>query len=353
MKKMRAAMCTGHRKMTVGDMEVPSYGDDDVLVKIAYCGLCGSDVHWYAYGEQAFPELEVYPYVLGHEVSGTVVALGKNVKDHKIGDRVSLEPGKTCGKCRWCKEGKYNLCPDVHFLSAPPEQGAMREYVAHPADLCFTLPDNVSLKTGALVEPFSVGLHAASQGQPGPGKTVVILGSGCIGLVTMLACKLYNADRIIVVDMFDIRLQKALELGATAVINSAGEDAVQKVLELTDGIGADVVFETAGNPVTTGMTGKMTRKGGTITLVGNTPGETPFEFLEVMNKEITIKSVFRYRNTWPLALSALESGNIRIDDIISLVFPIEEAPEAFETALTKKATNVKVVLLVDKEQADK
>lgn len=344
----RAAFVLGHREMEVRDLPLPKCGDDEALVKIAYCGICGSDAHFYEFGEEAFPD--IYPFILGHECSGTVVKTGKKVKNLKVGDRVALEPGKTCGECEWCKSGKYNLCPDVKFISAPVCNGAMRNYIAHPASLCFKLPNNMSLLSGALIEPLAVGIHGARQAEAGPGKTAVILGSGCIGLVTLLAAKLYQVDRVIMVDVFDIRLDKAKELGADEVVNSRSEDPVKAVMEMTGGMGADIVFETAGNPVTTALTGKLVKRGGTITLIGNTPGETPFEFLEIMNKEVTIKSVFRYRNIYPLAISAISSGKVAIESIVSRMFTLEEAKKAFETALTEKQANVKIVLHIGEEE---
>lgn len=348
MGQNRAAYVLGLKEIKVSEAPMPICGDNEAIVKIAYCGVCGSDVHFYEQGEEAFPN--VYPFILGHECSGTVTEIGKNVKNLRVGDRVALEPGKACGECEWCKSGKYNLCPNVSFISAPVCNGAMRNYIAHPAGLCFKLPDSMSLMSGALIEPLAVGLHGARQAESGPGKTAVILGCGCIGLVTLLASKLYQADRVIMVDVFDIRLDKARELGADYVVNSAREDPVKAVMKLTNGLGADIVFETAGNPVTTAMTGKLAKRGGVITLIGNTPGKTPFEFLEIMNKEITIKSVFRYRNIYPLAIEAISSGRLHIEGIVSRIFELEDAKKAFDTALTEKQSNVKIVLRIGHEE---
>ena len=158
-------------------------------------------------------------FMLGHECAGTIVEVGKEVEKLKVGDRVALEPGITCGKCEFCKSGHYNLCPDVVFLATPPVQGCNEEFIAFPEDMCFKLPENVSTKEGALIEPLSVGFYAAEQGNVGTGDTVVILCSGCIGLVTLLACKAHGAGQIIVADLVQARLDKAMELGATAVIN--------------------------------------------------------------------------------------------------------------------------------------
>ena len=346
----KAAYCTGLEQMEIGEYPMPVCGDDEVLIKNAYCGVCGSDVNWYQHGEQALDLPDIYPYILGHEFTGTVIETGKNVTKIKVGDRVAVEPGKTCGKCKWCMEGKYNLCPDIRFLSAPVEQGAMREYVAHPANLCFKLPDNVSLRTGALIEPFAVGLHAVEVAEVTPAKSVAIFGAGCIGLCVLLASKLYNASKIIVIDVFDEKLQTAKEFGADEVINSRTEDAVARVKELTDGYGADIVFEAAGAPVTTQMTEKIAARGGVITLIGCTHGATPFEFYHIIEREISIKPIFRYRNNYQTAVNALAAGKVNLDRLITAEFPLDQAKEAFESALHDKQNNIKVMVRIAGEE---
>lgn len=343
-KKDRAAFVLGLEEMEVRETTNDRPEQGYVTVDIAYCGVCGSDVHFYKDGEDGFRD--VYPYILGHEAAGIVSEIGEGVTDLKVGDRVAIEPGITCGKCEQCKSGKYNLCPHVKFLSAPRYLGAMRQKVNHPAELCFKLPENVSLLSGALIEPLAVGIHGARQAEAGPGKTAVILGSGCIGLVTLLASKLYSVDRTIVVDIHDIRLKKAKELGADYVVNSTEEDVIERVMELTNGEGAEIVFETAGSPITTSLTGKLAKRGGTITLIGNTVQDTVYNFLEIMNKEITIKSVFRYRNIYPIAIGALASGQVNIEQIVSSIFDLSDAKKAFNTALYEKETNVKVVVKI-------
>mgnify|MGYP002802688230 CR=1 FL=1 len=176
--------------------------------------------------------------------------VGANVKNLKVGDRVAMEPGKTCGQCEFCKSGKYNLCEDVVFFATPPVDGVFQEYVAHEAGLCFKLPDNVSTLEGALIEPLAVGMHAARQGEAKLGQTAVVTGAGCIGLVSLLSLKAMGVTKVIVVDVMENRLQKALELGADAVINGKTEDTVARIKELTDGKGFDLGIEPAGNQIT-------------------------------------------------------------------------------------------------------
>ena len=266
-KMMKTAVMLGIGKMGFEEREIPVPKDNEVLVKLEYVGICGSDLHYYETGAIGDYVVEP-PFVLGHEPGGTVVEVGKNVKHLKAGDRVALEPGKTCGHCEFCKTGNYNLCPDVVFFATPPVDGVFQEYVAHEADLCFKLPDNVSTMEGALIEPLAVGFHAAMQGGARAGQTAVVMGAGCIGLVTMMALKAMGVSRVYVVDIMEKRLEKALELGADGVIHAGQLDAVEELRKLTNGNGSDLVVETAGTQVTTVQAIHMAKKGAVIVLVG-------------------------------------------------------------------------------------
>ena len=182
----------------------------------------------------------------------------------KVGDRVALEPGKTCGHCEFCREGRYNLCPDVVFFATPPVDGVFQEYVAHEADLCFKLPENVSTLEGALIEPLAVVFHADIQGEEQLGQRAVVMGAGCIGLVTMMALKARGVSQVYVVDIMEKRLEKALELGADGVINAAKEDVLERAVQLTGGRGMDLVVEPAGKEITTSPALQIARKGSKI-----------------------------------------------------------------------------------------
>ncbi len=265
---MNAAVMEGIGKMGYTRRPIPTPKADEVLVKLEYVGICGSDMHYYETGAIGDYVVEP-PFVLGHEPGGTVVEVGSNVKHLKAGDRVALEPGKTCGRCEFCRQGKYNLCPDVVFFATPPVDGVFQEYVAHEAALCFKLPDNVSTLEGALIEPLAVGFHAASQGGAHAGQTAVVMGAGCIGLVSMMALKAQGVSRVYVVDVMAKRLEKALELGADGVVNGKEEDAVEAVRRLTGSAGCDLVIETAGTEITTRQAVHMTKKGSTIVVNAN------------------------------------------------------------------------------------
>lgn len=340
----KAAFVTENRNISIGETDLPAAGPGQVLVKMAYCGICGSDVHFYKNGEPEFPD--VYPFIIGHEGSGVVVGIGEGVTSHKVGDRVAVEPGIPCRICEWCATGRYHLCQDMEFLSAPRAFGVMREYIAHPAELCHILPDNVSTLEGALIEPLAVAMTAVAKSGITIGQSATILGSGCIGLVTVLALRAIGVQDITVVDLFDIRLDKALELGAARVINASDTDVVTAVRELHDGGGPDVVFETAGNITSATQTVPIVKRGGTVMIVGNVVGQTPFDLQKMTNKEVTLQTTFRYHNTHPTAIKAVSSGQIDISKIVSKVYDLDDAASAFEDSITQKETMVKAVLKI-------
>lgn len=344
--KMKVAVMLGIGKMGFEERDIPKTKDDEVLVKLEYVGICGSDLHYYETGAIGDYVVEP-PFVLGHEPGGTVVEVGKNVKHLKVGDRVALEPGKTCGHCEFCKTGRYNLCPDVVFFATPPVDGVFQEYVAHEADLCFKLPDNVSTLEGALIEPLAVGFHAAIQGDAHLGQRAVVMGAGCIGLVSMMALKARGVSEVYVVDIMEKRLDKALELGAAGVINGAREDVLERVKELTNGAGMDLVIETAGTEITTRQAIHMAKKGSNIVLVGySKSGEMTLPMSLALDKELTFKTVFRYRHIYPMAIDAVAAGKVNLKSIVTDVFALDEAQKAMDYSVNNKADIVKAVIRI-------
>ena len=343
---MKVAVMNGIGKMGYTQRPIPQVKDNEVLVKLEYVGICGSDLHYYETGAIG-PYVVEPPFVLGHEPGGIVVEVGKDVKHLKVGDKVALEPGKTCGHCEFCRQGQYNLCPDVIFFATPPVDGVFQEYVAHEADLCFKLPENVDTMEGALIEPLAVGFHAANQGGAHIGQTAVVTGAGCIGLVSMMALKAQGVSRVIVVDIMPKRLEKALELGADVVINGREEDVVQRVLDLTGGMGCDLVVETAGTEITTRQAIHMTRKGATIVLVGySKSGEMTLPMSLALDKELTFKTVFRYRHVYPMAIDAVAAGKINLKGIVTDIFELDDIQNAMDRSVADKANIVKAVVKI-------
>lgn len=343
---MKTAVMTELQKVELCERPIPAPSDKEVLVKVEYVGICGSDLHYFESGRIGDFIVEP-PFVLGHEAGGTIVEVGSGVKNLKAGDRVALEPGRTCGQCEYCRQGKYNLCKDVVFFATPPVDGVFQEYVAHDASLCFKLPENVSTMDGALIEPLAVGMHAAMQAGARLGQTAVVTGAGCIGLVTLLALKAMGAARVIVVDIMEKRLRKALELGADAVINGKEEDAAARIMELTGGRGFDLGIETAGSQVTASQLIQGAGKGAVICLVGYSPnGEMTLPIGMALDKELTFKTVFRYRNIYPAAIEAVASGKIRIRDIVTDSFALDDIQNALDSCLANKADIVKGVIKI-------
>lgn len=341
---MKTAVMTDILQVEIQQRPIPKPADNEVLVKIENVGICGSDLHYFESGRIGNFIVKP-PFVLGHEAGGTVVEVGKNVKNLVVGDRVALEPGKTCGECEFCKAGKYNLCSDVIFFATPPVDGVFQEYVAHEAGLCFKIPENMSTLEGALIEPLAVGLHAAMQGDAHIGQTAVVTGAGCIGLVTVLALKAMGVSKVYVIDVMEKRLQKALEIGADGIINGKEVDAVKRIMELTAGKGCDLGIETAGTQITSTQLIHMAKKGSTIVLVGySASGEVTLPIGMALDKELTFKTVFRYRNIYPMAIEAVSSGKIDIKKIVSDKYPLDDIQNALNSCLKNKADIVKGII---------
>jgi L-iditol 2-dehydrogenase len=342
----RAAFMTGLRKMEFRDVPMPSARDGEVVVKLEYVGICGSDVHYYEHGRIGDYIVEG-DFILGHECAGSVYEVGPGAVKLKVGDRVALEPGLVCGKCEYCLTGRYNLCPSVEFFATPPYHGCFENFVAFPEHRAFKLPDNITSKEGALIEPLAVGLEAASVAGVGLGDSVIILGSGCIGLMSLLASKARGAADVTVADVIPKRLERAMKLGATRVIDASKCDSMKAILEATGGQGADIVMETAGATVTTQQTPFAVKRGGTIVLVGMPPDDViPFNFAKLMGQVADVRTIFRYKNQYPVAINALSSGAIDVSGVVSDEFRFDDLAEAFRVNIENKNDVVKIVIKI-------
>lgn len=344
--KMKVSIMTGIRELDFVERDIPSLSENQVLVKIHYVGICGSDIHYYEYGR-----IEDYivktPFVLGHEAAGEVVEIGAAVKNLHIGDLVALEPGIPCGHCEFCREGKYNLCPDVEFFATPPIDGVFQEYVAHEASFCFKLPKKVNTLEGALIEPLAVGFHAANQCDAHVGQTAIVFGAGCIGLVTMMALKARGVSRIFLVDILSKRLDKAMELGATAKVNSSAQDVVKVIKDMTDSNGCDIAIDTAGTDTTITQAIQVVKKGATVVLVGySKTGTVNFPLNLALNKEINVKTIFRYRHIFPMAIDAVASEKINLKGIVTNIFNFNDIQNAMDKSIDQKSSIVKAVIKI-------
>lgn len=341
---MRAAVMTEVGRFEFKERVIPSPKDNEVLVKIRHVGLCGSDIHYYRHGRIG-DFIVKGPIVLGHESAGEVVKAGSSVKNLKEGNLVTLEPGIPCRRCSYCKKGRYNLCADMVFMATPPYDGAFVEYVAYPSDMVYRLPDGMGTLEGALIEPLSVGFHAVKQAGAQMGMSAAVLGCGCIGLVTLMTLKAMGITEIFAADLVQKRLGMAGKLGASEVIKADDADVAAKVMELTNGQGTDLVFETAGSSKTTGQTVDLVKKGGTIVLIGMAPdGQVPFNMGRLISKEASIKTVFRYRNLYPDAIGAVANGLIPLKQIVTHRFGFDEAEKAVKYNIEHKDDVVKAVI---------
>lgn len=342
--KMKACAMVSAHKLEWLEADIPKPRAGEVLVKLEYVGICGSDLHFYKDGKLGnwCPD---GPLILGHEPGGVVVELGEGVESLKIGDRVAIEPQVPCGECEDCRNGRYNLCSHIKFMAIPNEKdGVFSEYCTHAASMCYKLPDNVSTLEGAMVEPLSVGLHAAELCNARVGETAVILGSGCIGLCTLLALKACGMAGIYVVDMQQKRLDKAKELGATRVFNAANERIEEFVKSLPGG-GVDLVFECAGNEHTTYQTTKLVKRAGRIVLVGMCPeADLTLDIATLSAMEGVVYTVYRYRNYYSKAIASISSGAIPVAKIVSHTFDFEDTPAACEYCLTRQDEVIKGVV---------
>lgn len=332
-----AAWLVGIDTLKIQPFKLPALGPHDVRIRMKSVGICGSDVH-YLKTMRCADFIVKEPMVIGHECAGVIEEVGSEVKDLVSGDRVALEPGISCWRCNQCKQGSYNLCPDMKFFATPPVHGSLANQVVHPADLCFKLPDNVSLEEGAMCEPLSVGVHACRRANIGPETNVLIMGAGPIGLVTMLAARAFGAPRIMLVDVDDYRLSVAKELGADAVVKVSTDiqDVTEEVEQIHKllGVGIDVTFDCAGFTKTMSTALRATRSGGKVCLVGMGHGVMSLPLTPAAAREVDVLGVFRYKNTWPLCLEFLQSGKIDVKPLIThrFGFSQKEIEEAFETS---------------------
>jgi D-xylulose reductase len=316
-------------------------GPRDVRIKLHTVGVCGSDVHYYTHGAIG-PFVVREPMVLGHEASGTILEVGRDVKHLKVGDRVCMEPGIPDPASRASRLGMYNLDPAVRFWATPPVHGVLRTSVVHPADFTFKLPDNVSFAEGAMVEPLAVGMHAANKARIRPGDVAVVTGAGPIGMVTAMAALAGGCSRIIMTDVQQPKLDLAAKLGPVTPVNVSKQSLKSVVDELTGGWGADLVFECSGSPRVLASVFEPLAPGGTVVWVGMPVEPVQIDILAAQVKEARVETVFRYAHVYPRALALMGAGSIDVKPLITDVFTFDRSVEAFDFAVKMPPTSVKV-----------
>jgi len=345
---MKAAVLKEKGVIEIEDRPAPLVGDDDVLVKIDYVGICGSDLHFYHEG--GIGVAKIYePRVLGHEPVGHVVSFGANVSGFKEGDSVVLEPGIGCGHCEYCRTGHYNVCQTaVHkFLGNPWTDGVFQEFIAYPQHYVYKIPDDFPKLRAVMIEPYVVALHAVERSKAHYGQNAIVIGAGCIGIMTSIALRAHGINEIFITDIVESRLAKACEFGRVIPINALNEDPIQTVLKMTNNEGVDLVFETAGNLRTQAQTVNYVRKTGMITFVGFSSGQlVEFDISTLMRKEANIATVFRYANQHKKAIRQLIANPIELEKIVSHVYPLEELKGALDENLSDKENVIKAVIKI-------
>jgi len=329
----RAAVLHAVGDVRIEERRVPEPGPREVLVEVAAVGVCGSDVHYYEHGRIGDHVVRA-PLVLGHESAGRVVALGDGATKHGVGDRVALEPGVPCGRCRECRAGRYNLCPDVVFFGTPPVDGAFANLVAIHEDFAFALPDSLSDEEGALMEPLSVGIWACRKAGVAAGARVLVTGAGPIGLLAMQVARAAGATEVTVSDTNAHRLELAERTGASRTV--APGDALGEV---------DALIECSGHPAALADGIAAIRPAGTAVIVGMGPGATAeVPMARIQNREIWLTGTFRYANTYPAAIALAAAGRVDLRAIVTGRYALDDA-EAALRAGREDSASVKAMVL--------
>ncbi|QAV69663.1 NAD(P)-dependent alcohol dehydrogenase [Salinibacterium sp. UTAS2018] len=320
--RMRASVLESAHHLVVREVDTPVLASDQVLVRIAAVGVCGSDVHYFHEGRIGDFVVDA-PLILGHEASGTIVAVGTEVSADRIGERVSIEPQRACRICTQCKRGRYNLCPSIEFYATPPIHGAFAEFAVIQADYAFAIPDSVSLEAASLFEPLSVAIWAHKKALTQPGSRVLIAGAGPVGILLAQVARAYGATEVIVSDLAAARRDRALEFGATSVIDPTvvSADEVPEV---------DAFIDASGAPSAIRAGILALAPAGIAVLVGMGADDVSLPVSRIQGRELLVTGVFRYANTWPLAIELVASGAVDLESLVTSTFSLDRVEEAFE-----------------------
>ncbi|MEN3151219.1 NAD(P)-dependent alcohol dehydrogenase [Neorhizobium sp. IRAMC:178] len=333
--------------LALREIDLPTeVGPGDVKIAIDTVGVCGSDVHYYTHGAIG-PFVLREPMVLGHEAAGIVVEIGSEVKTLKVGDRVCMEPGVPNLSSRASKLGLYNVDPDVRFWATPPIHGVLTPEVIHPAAFTYKLPDNVSFAEGAMVEPFAIGMQAASRARIQPGDVAAVIGAGPIGIMVALAALAGGCARVFISDLSPDKLKIAGQYPGIIPVNITERPFAEVIAEATGGWGADVVFEASGSPRAYQGMLDLVRPGGAFVLVGLPVEPVPLDVSSAISKEVRFETVFRYANIFDRALELIASGKVDLKPLITGVFDFKDSITAFERAAAGHPSDVKLQIVLN------
>jgi L-idonate 5-dehydrogenase len=341
---MMAAVLHGARNIRVESATKPELRPGMVLLRVRRAGICGSDSHYFAHGDCG-PFVPTRPFILGHEFTANVVAHGEGVTAPAIGERVTVNPARACGFCSYCTSGRRNLCRKTIMLGSastkPPTDGAFAEYVTVRADQCHVLPPELDDGIGAMMEPLAVALHAVKRAGVVSGKHVLVMGGGPIGLLTAMTARAYGAVPVALSDIVPARRKLALDFGADVALDPAAKNLAEQVASLT-GDGFDVILEASGARPALRAAFDLVRPGGTIVQIGTLGVEdVPIPANQVMVREIQFIGSFRYGNVFDEAIRLAASGRLKLQPLLTGLFPLAHALDAMKQA-DDKANALKV-----------
>ncbi|MCI0334619.1 MAG: galactitol-1-phosphate 5-dehydrogenase [Planctomycetes bacterium] len=354
---MQALLLTDYRKLELVSLDQPTIGPNDVLVRVAACGICGSDIHGY----DGTSGRRVPPIVMGHEAAGIVAEIGDDVNRAKVGDRVTFDSTIYCGQCDECRRGQVNLCPSRRVLGVScteyRQHGAFAEFVAVPQHILYPLPPTLPFENAALIEPVSIALHAVARLKAAKGERAVVVGSGMIGLLVIQALRIVGCDEVIAIDLDESRLELAAKLGASITINASGgwgraegepPDAPRAGGSTKPRpqppIDFDLAVEAVGNGPALATAINSVRRGGRVGLVGNLAREVPLPLQSVVTRELTLVASCASAGEYPRAIELLASGAIDVAPLISAVAPLAEGPRWFDRLHAAEPGLMKVIL---------
>jgi (R,R)-butanediol dehydrogenase / meso-butanediol dehydrogenase / diacetyl reductase len=350
---MKAAVWHGREDVRIEKAtEPPAPPPGQVQVEVAWCGICGTDLHEYVGGPVYIPVDRPHPLTgvqapvqIGHEMSGRIIAVGEGVDSLKIGDRIAACPIVGCLGCRWCRSGSMAQCDKVAFLGTSWTGGALAERLNLNAYQCYKLTDAVSDEIGALVEPFSAAVRAVAQSGAGPNDNVAIVGAGPIGLMTLMAARIQGVKRVVAVELAERRIQAALECGADAVIDLRRGEPEKQAREITGGDGFDVVIECAGQPASVLMAGKLTRTRGRFVIMGVFEKPTPLDLFDLVFREKIVSGSMSgyglYNETIRIMSDTQFHGDVLITDRIGLD---DLVAKGYHGLLYEKNQHVKILV---------
>ena len=341
---MQALLLSEYSSLSVRDLPQPTPRPDELLIEVAACGICGSDVHGY----DGSTGRRIPPIVMGHEAAGTVAAVGAEVAGFAVGDRVTFDSTIFCGKCEFCKNGDVNLCNDRQVIGVSCGEyrryGAFAEFVTVPERVAYKLPDALGFAEAAMLEAVSVALHGVAVSEFRGGETILVIGAGMIGLLLLQAARVAGAARVFVSDVDATRLKLAMDLGADTTFLATGDGLISEMLGETSGRGVDIVLEAVGREETIATGIDCVRKGGTVTLVGNISPQIALPLQKVVSRQIRLQGSCASAGEYPQAMELIASGKIKVAPLITAVAPLSDGPEWFERLHAREPNLMKIVL---------